>query len=155
VSLSIKAVEWLWARLIAAYGVRFMAQYEGVPVADVKTDWAHRLARFHDRRDVILWALDNLPDAPPNALAFARLCAQAPAPVVPALPEPPADPERMRAELAKLAPVLSKPVQRTDGRDWARRLVARAEAGDRVSRAALAMARDALAGRTVLASEGA
>ena len=143
-SLSIKAVEWLWARLIATYGVRFMAQYEGVPVADVKTDWANRLARFHDRREAVLWALENLPDSPPNAPAFARLCAQAPAPVVPALPEPPADPVRVRAELAKLAPVLSKPVQRADGREWARRLLARAEAGERLSITAVRMAREAL-----------
>ncbi len=144
-SLSIKAVEWLWARLIATYGVRFMAQYEGVPVADVKTDWANRLARFHDRREAVLWALENLPDMPPNALGFARLCAQAPAPAVPALPEPPADPERMRAELAKLAPVLAKRPPAADHRDWARRLLARVDAGERVAPACVRMAREALA----------
>lgn len=145
-SLPTKTIEGLWTRLIAAYGVRFLDQYEGLPIADVKTDWAARLSVFSERLDAVAWALHNLPVQPVNAIAFAALCRQAPAPIVPALPLPPANPERMRAELAKLQPVLSKPVC-GDGRDWARRIVARVQAGERVSLVAQRAAASALAGR--------
>ena len=81
----------------------------------------------------------------PNVIEFKALCRQAPAPEAPRLPEPKADPERVKAELAKLAPVRQAvATSQRDGREWARRIVARSEAGDRIRPITLRFAKEAL-----------
>lgn len=143
--LSTKTIDRLFERLTLAYGVQFMAQYEGMPVADVKTDWCEWLAPYADRLQAIGWALENLPERPVNAVQFRNLCRSAPAPAAVQLPEPPANPQRMRAELEKLAPLLaSRRVERLDSRHWARRIVAASDAGERVNPTSLMFARQAL-----------
>jgi hypothetical protein len=57
---------------------------------------------------------------------------------------PAANPERMRAELAKLGHVLRPKVGHDHHKDWARRIVARHEAGEKVRPIALRFAREAL-----------
>lgn len=145
-SLPIKAVDRIFLRLLATYGTEFSGRYSGVQDGDLKSMWAHELAGFASDLPSIAWALENLPERCPNAIAFRNLCRQAPRAEVPQLPEPKADPERLRAELARLQPlreaiVATSPV---DHKAWARRIVARAEAGERVNRASLSMARSAL-----------
>lgn len=145
-SLPIKAVDRIFLRLLATYGTEFSGRYSGVQDGDLKSMWAHELAGFASDLPSIAWALENLPERCPNAIAFRNLCRQAPRAEVPQLPEPKADPERLRAELARLQPlreaiVATSPV---DHKAWARRIVARAEAGERVNRASLSMARGAL-----------
>ena len=145
-SLPIKAVDRIFLRLLATYGTEFSGRYSGVQDGDLKSMWAHELAGFASDLPSIAWALENLPERCPNAIAFRNLCRQAPRAEVPQLPEPKADPERLRAELARLQPlreaiVATSPV---DHKAWARRIVARAEAGERVNRTSLSMARSAL-----------
>ena len=145
-SLPIKAVDRIFLRLLATYGTEFSGRYAGVQDGDLKSMWAHELAGFASDLPSIAWALENLPERCPNAIAFRNLCRQAPRAEVPQLPEPKADPERLRAELARLQPLreaiaASSPV---DHKAWARRLVARQEAGERINRTALGMARSAL-----------
>ena len=81
--------------------------------------------------------MENLPERCPNVIAFRNICRVAPVADVPSLPEPKADPERMRAELAKLAPLRSATatanIAASDGKAWAKRLIARHAAGDAVS----------------------
>lgn len=145
-SLPIKAVDRVFLRLLATYGTEFSGRYSGVQDGDLKSMWAHELAGFASDLPSIAWALENLPERCPNAIAFRNLCRQAPRAEVPQLPEPKADPERLRAELARLQPLreaiaATSPV---DHKAWARRIVARAEAGERVNRTSLSMARSAL-----------
>jgi hypothetical protein len=144
-SLSTKTIDRLFERLTLAYGAQFMAQYDGMPVADVKTDWCQWLSAFGDRLPAIGWALENLPERPTNAVAFRNLCRSAPAPATVLLPEPAPNPERMRAELEKLAPLLAaKRDEPPDGRAWARRILAADSAGEKVNRTSLMFARQAL-----------
>lgn len=145
-SLPIKAVDRIFLRLLATYGTEFSGRYAGVQDGDLKSMWAHELAGFASDLPSIAWALENLPERCPNAIAFRNLCRQAPRAEVPQLPEPKADPERLRAELARLQPLreaiaASSPV---DHKAWARRIMARAEAGERVNCTSLSMARSAL-----------
>ena len=144
-SIPMKAIDRLFERLAATYGAQWTRQWQDVPMADVKTGWAHELAVFANSLHRIAWALENLPPKCPNAIEFKALCRQAPAPETPRLPEPKADPERVKAELAKLAPVrAAMATTSNDGRDWARRIVSRHQAGDRILPCTLRFAREAL-----------
>lgn len=110
----------------------------------MKSDWAHELSGFEGHPKAIAWALQNLPaDKPPTVLDFKYLARRAPPDELPRLEAPKADPERVAAELAKLAPMLKAPPKRSNT-DWARAIVARADSGERVSVLTLRMAREAL-----------
>lgn len=92
----------------------------------------------------IAWALENLPARCPNAVEFKALCRMAPTPEGKQLPAPKADPERVQAELAKLGAIVKRPVGHFGMREWAERLKARHEAGDKLSCIQISMYRDAL-----------
>jgi hypothetical protein len=152
-SLPMKAIDRVFERMATAYGAQWARMWEGVPVQDVKTAWCHELSAFGDsapgmRR--IAWALDNLPDRAPNMIQFRNLCRQAPAEAVPQLPEPPADPERIRAELAKLGHLdkaKRMPVSEAiDPKAWAKGHVSHHSAGYKVRPIVLLFARQALGG---------
>lgn len=144
-SLPVQALDRLFARLAATYGAAWERSLGSTPLADVKTAWGHELSGFSGRLEAIAWALENLPPKCPNVIEFKNLCRQAPAPEAPRLPEPKADPERVKAELAKLAPVRQAvATSQRDGREWARRILARQEAGDRIRPITLRFAKEAL-----------
>lgn len=149
-SLPTKAVDRLFERLGVTYGAQWHRMWDGMPIADVKSSWAYELSSYAqpEKMAAIAWALENLPERCPNVIEFRNLCRSAPKPEAPPLPEPKADPERVRTELAKLRDP-SKAAARapTDGKAWARRLVARAEAGDKVPTATLRMAKEAVASK--------
>ena len=148
-SLSIRVVERLFARLINTYGEEFLRQWGASPLVDVKTTWAHELAPFANRLEMIAWALENLPERAPNAIVFRNLVRSAPRPVsedVPLLSAPPADPARIAAELEKLGVIRTAVVLKpSNGRDWARVLDARIKAGYKATKAQRDAVRDALA----------
>lgn len=146
-SLPIKAIDRLFERMAATYGAQWSRQWDGAPISDVKTAWAHELTGFAHRLEAIAWALENLPERCPNAIEFRNICRNAPAPAVKPLPMPKADPERVKAELAKLGHVSA--AQRevsvgVDHKDWARRILARHEAGEKLNPTTLRFAKDAL-----------
>ncbi len=103
-SISIKAIDRLFERLAATYGSAWSRQWSDVPLADVKTAWAHELSGYGGRLEVLAWALENLPERAPNIIEFRNLCRRSPAPEAPRLPEPKADPERLARELSKCRP---------------------------------------------------
>lgn len=141
-SLPVEAINRLFNRLSATYGAAWTRLWADVPMADVKAAWAHELATFATSLHRIAWALENLPARCPNVIEFKALCRQAPAPDVPRLPEPVVDPERVKAELAKLAS--RNPTERQDPKDWARRILVRHEAGEKLSPTTLRFAKEAL-----------
>lgn len=146
-SLPLKAVDRLFDRLVATYGNEWVRRWEGLDDAAIKTLWAHELAGFAGRLDAIAWALENLPPRSPNVIEFRNLCKQAPRPVQAQLPEPKADPARLAAELAKLADVkvaARAAVNTLDDKAWAKRLMARHDAGERLNPTSLRFAREAL-----------
>jgi len=144
--MSAEAVDYVFRTLAASYGAEWDRSHGSAPIGDVKTVWLDALEPFTGNEQAkrrILWALKNLPERAPNVRQFVALCRQAPAADVPMLPEPKADPERVKAELAKLGQVKSQ--QRVaDLKEWARRIIARHEAGEKVRPVSLRFAREAL-----------
>ena len=137
----LEVIDRLFSRLAATYGMDWTRQWAGVPIADVKTAWCHELERFMDRLPAISHALENLPDRCPNVIQFRNLCRTAPGSVVPVVEEPRASPERVAIELSKLTPA---PL-RGDEKAWARRLIARHDAGENIRPYSLNLARGAIA----------
>jgi hypothetical protein len=73
-------VDQIFRKLSIRYGRQFMARWDGINEADVKSDWADVLGGFLRRPDAIAFALDNLPtDHPPTATQFRDLCNAMPA----------------------------------------------------------------------------
>lgn len=145
-SLPLPVVERLYERLTGTYGRDFLDRYRALDENSVKSLWGHELAGFAGNLHAIAWGLENLPERPPNVIEFRNLCRRSPAPDVPRLPEPKADPARVAAELRKLAPIRRAAASggEHDGKAWARRLIARHEAGEDLRPIALRFARDAL-----------
>jgi len=145
--LPLKAIDRLFERLAATYGAAWDRSLGTAPISDVKAAWAHELAGFDDKLGLLAWALENLPERCPNVVEFRNLARRAPAPELPRLPEPKADPERVAAELAKLAPIVATvraPVEPVDHKAWAKRLIARHTAGERLNPTTLRFAKEAL-----------
>jgi hypothetical protein len=143
-SLQIAAVDRMFERLAMTYGAQWIRHWEGVPITDVKTAWAHELAGYAGHLKTIAWALENLPERCPNLIEFRNLCRQAPAAPVPALPLPAADPQRVARELEKLGPLRVQQTGPQNPKAWAHHILARKEAGEKVNPSTLAMARRAL-----------
>jgi hypothetical protein len=147
-SLPVKAIDRLFERLALTYGAAWVRQWEGLNMNDIKAMWAHELAGYASRLDAIAWALENLPPRCPNIIEFKALCREAPRPQAAPLPEPPADPERVRAELAKLG--YMPPGQRAsshvtvDHKAWAKRIIERHDRGEKIRPISLRFAREAL-----------
>ncbi len=148
-SLPLPAIDRLFERLTATYGRQFLMLYEGLDINTVKSVWAHELSGYAANLKAIAWALESLPERAPNAIEFRALCRRAPAEEAPRIEHQPASRARVRTELAKLAPVLASMGGGIDKRDWARRILARHDAGERVRSYSLNLARAALSRGTV------
>lgn len=124
-------VEKIFRKLTLTYGRDFTARWEGLETADVIEDWAEELSGFAQWPEAIGWALQNMPTGkPPTVLEFRAMCFKAPKPDRPQLPEPAANPERVTAELTKLA----RPAPAVNAfTDWIPRGLARLERGEKVS----------------------
>ena len=145
-SLPVKAIDRLFERLSTTYGSQWSNQWKDVPINDVKTLWGYELQGFADHLDSVAWALENLPERSPNVIEFRNLCRKAPAREMPLLPEPKADPERLKKELARLGEIKNKALAATvDHKDWARRILGNYQAGGKVNPTSLRFAREALA----------
>jgi hypothetical protein len=144
-SLSNQAIDRLFNRLGATYGAQWDKSLGSAPLGDVKTLWAHELSTYANSLHRIAWALENLPPRCPNVIEFKQICRQAPAPETLALPEPKADPERLKQELAKLADIKKAALaDKVDHKAWAKKILARYTAGERINPTSLRFAREAL-----------
>lgn len=144
-SLPVKAIDRLFERLAATYGAQWTRQWADVPVTDVKTAWAHELDGYENNLGAIAWALENLPERCPNVIEFRNICRRAPMPQAPRLPEPKADPERVQRELSRLGDVRKKVLSTAvDHKAWAKRIIARKDAGEVINPTSLRFAQEAL-----------
>lgn len=151
-SLPIEAIDRLFARLAAVYGAAWDRSLGQSPIADVKAAWRHELQGFHGQRmEHLAWALDNLPERPPNVIEFRNLARRAPRDDYVKLPEPmpDVDPEEVARRVALVKARLAEIKARVVGGQlqWARAIVQRHKEGDHVSIASLRMAQQALARR--------
>jgi len=141
-----QAVDYVFTQLAAAYGAAWDKSLGVAPLSDIKSRWLYELEPFRHSKKRIMWALAHLPKFAPNAMEFHQLCRQAPAPELLALPEPAADPARVAAELARLAPLCrsrSKDAP-VDPKAWARKIMQRHDAGEKINICPLRCARQAL-----------
>jgi hypothetical protein len=125
-------VDKLFRKLAATYGQSFQRQYDGVPIDDVKANWAIELACFQQNPQAIARGLDLLPaDRAPTVLQFRDLCKSSATSEILRLPEPagaPVAPEVVAATKAAF--------QRKDARgwkDWATALRRRHESGEKLT----------------------
>jgi len=133
-SLPIAWVDRIFDRLTVRYGNRFLDRWKGVDMDAVRFDWASVLEGFEHWPEAITFAFDHIDDEkPPTAAMFRSLALKAPKPERLALPEPVARPERVAAELAKLAPLKAMTATSVDHKAWAKRLKARHDAGERLN----------------------
>jgi hypothetical protein len=129
-ALPLTWVDRIFDKLVLAYGRDFTGRWEGIPMASVKGDWAHELAGFEEHPDSIKHALQSLPPAkPPTVYEFRNIAANAPRMANKQLPSPPQDMERVNLLIGGLR----QTVARHDMKDWAHRLKARHESGDKIS----------------------
>lgn len=144
-SLPAPWIDKIFTKLTLAYGREFIARWEGIELNDVKSDWGHELAGFAEHPEAIAYALANLPPKAPSVIEFRALARRAPPPEVKLLESPRANPERVASELAKLAPMrVRKSAEVQGGNEWAHRLIARANNGERLRPYTLRCARQAL-----------
>jgi hypothetical protein len=142
-------IDRVFKRLAATYGVAWDNAIGQAPIMDVKTTWGHELYGFLRSRESMMpiaWALENLPERCPNVIQFKNLCRQAPATEQPRLPEPKADPERVKAELAKLAPLRQAAVSPSahDPKAWAKAILRDVQGGLKRNQTVVQMAKQAL-----------
>jgi hypothetical protein len=147
-SLPLAWIDRIWEKLTVTYGANFLARwrdFDAQALNAVKSDWMNELSGFERAPHAIAFALANLPERAPNVVEFRNLCRQAPAADVPKLPEPKADPARLAAELAKLAPLREKlaAVPAKDCKQWTRDILANPSGR---TPTVLQMARNALGG---------
>ena len=137
-----EVIDRLFTRLAAFYGAEWTRQWKDIPIVDMKTAWGHELASFIADLPAIAAALDNLPERCPNVIQFKALCkANRTVKATLMLPEPKSNPAFVASVIAKLSDAPPK----TDGREWARRIIARKEAGEFINPFSLNLAKGALA----------
>lgn len=126
-SLPTPWVEKIFLKLTLTFGRDFLDRWKGIDIDDVKADWAHELRGLQQNPQAIAFGLEHcLGGRPPTVQEFKAVCIRRPDSAL-ALPEPPADPERVVAELAKLQQ--ARALALVDHKAWARRLQTRHEAG--------------------------
>jgi hypothetical protein len=143
-SLPTPWVDRIFHKLTLAYGRDFVGRWEGIDLNDVKTDWAHELSGFMQCPDAISYALANLPHKAPSVIEFRALARKAPLPEFKQLEAPKADAEKVALEIAKQIGIKQALAPRHDPKEWAKRIINRASAGEKVRQATLRHAREAL-----------
>lgn len=145
-SLPMKAIDRLFERLGATYGKQWTSMWDGTPMSDVKSLWAHELSAYSGNLEALAFALENLPPRAPNCIEFKQLCRMAPRKEnAPAIEYTKADPARVQAEMAKLREAFkAKPATGYDPKAWARAIITRHDAGEKINATPLHMARQAL-----------
>lgn len=144
-SLPIAWIDKIFHKLTVAYGNEFLNRWKGIDINDVKSDWSDCLSGYQQSPGAIAFALENLPDSKaPTAQEFRALCRRAPASSAPQLPEPKADPARVAAELAKLAPVRQAGGSQVDHKAWAKTIIASNDAGHKLNLTTLLFAKQAM-----------
>lgn len=147
-SLPAAWVDALFDKLTLTYGQAFLRRWQDVDLNAVKSDWCHELAGFNKHPEAIAWALQNLPlDQAPTVLQFRAIARKAPMAETERIAVSAAGKDRIEAELCKMAPLRKRSY--IDGKQWARSLVGRIDAGHKVSRTVETMARDAVAERSI------
>lgn len=126
-------IDAIFGKLAIRYGAAWLRQWDGVDISLVKADWMDELSGFASNLEPLRYALRNLPERCPNVAQFRALANACPPPEFKQLPAPVANPEQVANAIAQQAGVKQAINQRRDdGKDWARKLKARHEHGEKL-----------------------
>ena len=130
-SLPAAWVDKIFLKLTLTFGRDFLSRWEGVPIEDVKADWAHELRGFQQNPASIAYGLEHcITGKPPTVQEFKSACSRKPD-STPLLPSPVVDPV-IAARVLEGLRESAKP--KPSMKDWAYRLKGRHEAGDKLNR---------------------
>jgi len=136
-------IDMLFKTLSATYGAAWDRSLGTAPLNDVKTVWGSHLAGFTVAD--IRYALDHLSAKCPNVFEFRDLCRAAPRKETQRIEAPKADPAVVAGELERQLGVRQAIASGlNDPKAWAKTLVRRADAGERIRPISLKFARQAL-----------
>lgn len=138
-----EVIDAIFAKLAVRYGAAWMRQWDGLDMNLVKSDWRSELAGFAQNLEPLRYALRNLPERCPNVVEFRAIANRCPQPEFKQLEAPKTD-ERVVAEQIARQTGLKQAMARSDPKDWARRILARDQAGDKIRPYTLLSARQAL-----------
>lgn len=140
-------VRKIFATMRATYGAAFDRQWQcpagtdpAEHAADMIGHWGRELRGYQQSPQAIAYALEHLPPSPPNLIEFRALCRGAPQYTQKQLEAPRVPPERMLEAVAAIA----KPEPKYDPKEWAKKLKAREESGEKLTLAQRAMWREAI-----------
>ena len=125
----------IFDKLAVRYGAAWLRQWDGVDMVLVKSDWEEELSGFSRNWEPLRYALRNLPERCPNVGQFRAIANCCPAPAVALLEAPAANPVKVAQAMAQLGGVAkAMTAQQQDPRAWAKRILERVAAGERVGR---------------------
>jgi hypothetical protein len=99
-------IELIFRKCGLRYGRDFAGRWEGYDINDVMDDWAHELKGISP--ESVAYALQNLPDKPPTVGDFKKISLNAPTKPLERLDPPKANPELVKAEIAKAKALLTQ-----------------------------------------------
>lgn len=137
-------IEAIFAKLAVRYGAAWLRQWDGVEMKLVKADWSAELDGFRPNLEPLRYALRHLPERCPNVAQFKALANACPPPEVKRLEAPQASEAVVAAQIAKQAGLKQAYLQGSGNKDWARSIMARIEAGERIRPYTALSARQAL-----------
>ncbi len=130
-----EVIDAIFAKLAVRYGAVWLRQWDGVDMNLVKSDWGSELSGFASNLEPLRYALRNLPERCPNVGQFRAIANCCPAPAVALLEAPAANPVKVAQAMAQLGGVAkAMTAQQQDHRAWAKRILERVAAGERVGR---------------------
>lgn len=150
-SLPERWVQRIFATMRATYGAAFDRQWQcpaGTDPADhvaaMLEHWGRELRAYQQNPGAISYALENLPEHPPNLVEFKAMCRRRPETNVPRLEAPKVDKQRILAAISSFT--LGSKIE--DPKGWARALETREKGGEQLTDAQRMMWRSALANDT-------
>lgn len=143
-------IDAIFDKLAVRYGAEWLRQWDGVDMAFVKADWAEELSGYAQNLEPLRYALRHLPERCPNVGQLKKIANLCPPPVFKALPAPKANEAVVSEQMAKQLALKQALAPKADEKGWARTLVRRSEAGEKIRPYSLLCARQALGlgGRT-------
>lgn len=140
-------------RLHGRFGNSFLDKYRtgqidangnDVGIENAKRVWSEELAGTSQER--IIKALQTSYDYPPSCDEFKRACRSMPAyhSDALALPKPEIDPERLQGHIVQMRDTVNNLVANPPSRAWAKRIMQRKEAGEKLPSISIAFASEVL-----------
>lgn len=112
-SIPLTWIDRIFEKLTLTYGAEFLNRWKGVPLDEVKADWARELDGLEKRPEAIKYALEHLPtDKAPTVLQFRELTRRAPDKALPALPAPEVNPAAVAHAIEMAHKAFNTPVDR-------------------------------------------